>query len=545
MLIVAAIGVVLITVAAGFLLYENTQALTVSAKWVQHTQEVLSSLQRATLLTERTESRSRLFLLTGEGEQLNRARTSVNLLVNTAQHLRQLVADNDSQTKNVQQLSTCAEDLTQILSSFNSRSALPETLIQRCQQTIGLMTDQEQLLLTERSQGSQRSFVTSVGTEIAFIGVAVLTMVVLFGFLMRDAVHRQRIGKLTERTNERLAGTIKALEDQARVSALLTASRDELQLCVEVQQVYDSAAKSLSQLLPGTSGCLAIINNSRKIVQVGSSWGQTAFEDFTSLESCCGLRSGQPRWRLPGRSEIHCDHFTVKAPDRYCCKPIVAHGNTLGILYIECPSGEIANQVEHLMDGVRHLVQITGIAVATLNLQAKLESQSIRDSLTGLFNRRFLEVSLEREILRAARRKQLLTVLMLDVDYFKRFNDSFGHTAGDAALKAIGGIFRNSIRADDIACRYGGEEFTIILPDVTAEIACDRAEAVREAVANLQVTVGKEVFSDFTISIGVAFYPSDGESAELLLHKADLALYRAKKDGRNRVSIFDTTMQEV
>jgi diguanylate cyclase (GGDEF)-like protein len=185
------------------------------------------------------------------------------------------------------------------------------------------------------------------------------------------------------------------------------------------------------------------------------------------------------------------------------------------------------------------MVQITANTVATLNLQTKLESQSIHDSLTGLFNRRFLEVSLEREILRAARRKQVLTVLMLDSDHFKRFNDEFGHAAGDAALKALAEIFRNSIRADDIACRYGGEEFTIILPDVNPELACERAESIRQAVENMRITNGKETYSGLTISIGVAFYPSDGDSADSLLQKADIALYRAKRNGRNQVVMVE------
>jgi len=175
------------------------------------------------------------------------------------------------------------------------------------------------------------------------------------------------------------------------------------------------------------------------------------------------------------------------------------------------------------------------MATATLNLRTKLENQSIRDSLTGLFNRHFMQISLERELSRAARRKQILAVFMLDLDHFKKFNDTHGHAAGDTVLKAIAEIFRSSIRAEDIACRYGGEEFTIMLPDVTPTIALERAESIRLAVRNLQVNLEREVYGEFTVSIGVALYPNDGDTADLLLRRADAALYRAKRQGRNQV----------
>jgi diguanylate cyclase (GGDEF)-like protein len=191
------------------------------------------------------------------------------------------------------------------------------------------------------------------------------------------------------------------------------------------------------------------------------------------------------------------------------------------------------------MDGLRQLVQLTGMAIATLNLRTKLENQSIRDSLTGLFNRYFMQISLERELARAARRKQNLAIFMLDLDHFKKFNDTFGHAAGDTVLKAVAEIFRSSTRTEDIACRYGGEEFTIMLPDVTPAAAYERAEGIRLAIAGLRVPLEKEVYAEFTVSIGVAVYPNDGEYADVLLRRADTALYRAKRQGRNQVVQFE------
>lgn len=544
LLIAAAAGAVLFLVLAGFFVYENTQRLNSASHWVQHTQEVLLSLQRASQLTERIDYNAQLYALTGDEEQLNRARSTANLLSTAAAHLGLLVPDNPEQIANQQKLAAGAARLSQIMNGFTRQTALPHIEIQQCQQTIGLMTDREQWLLNERNQGSQSTLFTSISTQIAFVVLSLVISIVLFSFMLRDAKHRQRAGKMTLETNKQLAQSVKALEDRANESGLLTSARDELQLCVNVEQLYKSAANSFSRLLPGSSGCLCMMNNSRQMVELVSSWGQVALEDFSPPESCCGLRSGQPRWRQPGVSEIHCAHFAGEPPERYLCQPMVAHGNTLGILFVQCEGDEIVESVNQRIDGVRQLLQITGMAVAAQNLRTKLENQSIRDPLTGLFNRHFMQISLERELSRAGRRGQVLAVFMLDVDHFKRFNDTYGHAAGDTALKAISEIFSSRIRTEDIACRYGGEEFTILLPDMNLAGAMERADTIRRSVASVYVPVGKELVGDFSISIGIAFYPEDGETADLLLRRADLALYRAKREGRNQVVLYQQTAEE-
>jgi len=544
LLIAAAAGTLLSMVIVWVLMYGNTQRLITSGNWVQHTQEVLASLQRASQLTERIESNARLYLVTGDEDMLNRARTGANLLVTTAAHLRMLVSDNLEQTGNVQNLADGAVELKRLLNDFSPKSALPEVQIQHCQQTIGLMTDREQFLLKERNQGSQHSSFRSILTEISYFAVSLLISIALFGFLLRDAYRRKRAERQSRETSEHLAQSVRALENRIEESRLLTAARDELQLCVDVAQVYQSAANTFSRLLNGSGGCLCIINNSRQMVEVVSKWGEPLLDDFSPVDSCCGLRSGQARWRLPGLSEIHRTHFPGVPPQRYLCRPMSAHGNTLGILYVECDSEAIVMAVNEHLDGMRQLLQITGMAVATLNLRTKLENQSIHDPLTGLFNRHFMEISLERELARASRRSQMLAIFMLDVDHFKRFNDTYGHAAGDVALKSIAGIFTSRIRNEDIACRYGGEEFTIMLPDMTVPLAIERAEAIRRAVSVLHVPVGRDLIGEFSISIGIAVYPQDGETADLLLRRADMALYRAKREGRNRVVQYQAGVEQ-
>jgi diguanylate cyclase (GGDEF)-like protein len=474
-----------------------------------------------------------------DDENLNSARSAANNLVTSSAHIRSLISDNPNQTLNADKLSACASRLSALMVQFSAASDLPTTQVQECQKTISLMSDQEQLLLTERTTRSHNRLLTSISTEFFLIPISVLCLIVLFSLLLRDAIVLRRNTLSAQRINDDLARTVSALEETARESELMTAARNELQLCVEVQQVYETAAVSFSRLLAGTSGCLYMINNSRSHVEAVSSWGKPDREDFGQPELCCALRSGQPRWRQPAISEIHCEHFSATAPERYHCRPIVAYGNTIGLLYFQCASDQLVTEVKDRMDAVRQLIQITALAIATLNLRAKLENQSIRDSLTGLFNRHFMQISLEREMARARRRKQIMAVLMLDADHFKRFNDTNGHAAGDAVLKAFAEVFRANIRSEDIACRYGGEEFTIILPDTTVKGACDRADSILSAVANLKIASAQQTFDGLSVSIGVAFYPGDGETADDVLQHADAALYDAKHNGRNQVRLYE------
>ena len=171
----------------------------------------------------------------------------------------------------------------------------------------------------------------------------------------------------------------------------------------------------------------------------------------------------------------------------------------------------------------------------TLSLQEKLRVQSIRDPLTGLFNRRYLEESLVRELARCQRRGLSFSVLMLDVDHFKRFNDTHGHPGGDALLAALGKLLQTQLRAEDIACRYGGEEFTVLLPEAGAEQASLRAEQLLQAIRALRVEHMGHELPAVTASIGIAVAGRDG--AEHLLQRADQALYRAKQEGRDRVVV--------
>jgi len=213
--------------------------------------------------------------------------------------------------------------------------------------------------------------------------------------------------------------------------------------------------------------------------------------------------------------------------------PLFAQNVPIGALHIvlnKTPSADVKNRFITIAD---HL----SLAVANMNLRESLKQQAIRDPLTNLYNRRFLDEALKNELLRAERHKQSLAVLMIDIDHFKKFNDSFGHDAGDYTLQEVGKVLLRLIRGEDIACRFGGEEFIVVFPDMPHDILIRRAGEILQAVREIDLTFKNKPLGNVTLSIGVATYPEQGLNAEELISTADIALYQAKSNGRNQVVI--------
>jgi diguanylate cyclase (GGDEF)-like protein/PAS domain S-box-containing protein len=176
---------------------------------------------------------------------------------------------------------------------------------------------------------------------------------------------------------------------------------------------------------------------------------------------------------------------------------------------------------------------------ALLRNQALLREQSVRDHLTGLFNRRYMEETLERELLRAVRKHLSLGIIMLDVDEFKQFNDSYGHAAGDLVLRQLGSLLLKQVRGEDIPCRYGGDEFLIVLPDASLIATSERAEHICKIAVRSHLQFDGQALTAVTLSLGVAVFPEHGVTREAILKAADTALYRAKHNGRGRVEVAD------
>jgi diguanylate cyclase (GGDEF)-like protein len=281
---------------------------------------------------------------------------------------------------------------------------------------------------------------------------------------------------------------------------------------------------------------------SRNDLEALTAWGTAKdFQPMLMANECWALRRGRVHRESPSAPESFCRAFHKQLENDCLCVPMMAQGEALGVLHVCAESGPTTEGLAVVLNerlAVTMSEQVA-LALANLNLRETLRRQAIRDGLTGLFNRRYLEETLEREIHRAQRKGTLLSVFMLDLDHFKQFNDTFGHEAGDSLLRELGAYLQSQIRADDVACRYGGEEFTLILPETTPDSARQRAEQLCAGVRHLEARHRGNLLGTVTLSIGISIYPANGSTGEALLRAADRALYRAKAEGRDRAALAD------
>lgn len=334
--------------------------------------------------------------------------------------------------------------------------------------------------------------------------------------------------------DQRNEAIMQDLTDRSHRATLLARMGQLLQSCMTREEALAAALGFAPRLFPNRRGAVMLLNEAGTLAEVVGSWNDCELPLFAFDPSgCWALRTGQPHIVLQGDTSAPCAH-AASVKHSYLCVPILAQGQTIGILHVQA-----TDEAPHLQDAEISFKATFagqfGLSIANIRLRDALRSQSIRDVLTGLYNRRYLEESLEREIRRAVRAAQPLGILMLDLDHFKRCNDTYGHDAGDTILRETAGLLTRSIRAEDVVCRYGGEEFVIILPTADLNAACMRGERIRSKLRQLAVAHNGQSLGMITVSVGVAALPEHGTSTHELLAAADAALYQAKREGRDRV----------
>jgi diguanylate cyclase (GGDEF)-like protein len=330
---------------------------------------------------------------------------------------------------------------------------------------------------------------------------------------------------------------------------LLNQMGELLQACLTQEEAYAVIGQMVGQFFPEESGMLLVMGGPRDGVQTVTAWGAPSPRARVTfaVDECWALRRGRVYYVEDSASGLLCQHLESPPPAAYVCIPLAAQGETLGVLHVAVgrlePPGSVAAAPRGLPEARQRLAVTVAeqfaLALANLRLRETLRMQSVRDPLTGLFNRRYLEETFERELRRAEREERPLSVIMLDVDRFKEINDTFGHDAGDAVLGALGNLLRGACRAADIACRYGGEEFILILPSASLPDAHRRAEEIRAAIREVQVIHEGRPLAPVRCSMGVSAFPEHGKAVGNLLRAADAALYRAKREGRDQVVVAD------
>ncbi|MBA2719126.1 MAG: GGDEF domain-containing protein [Chloroflexi bacterium] len=370
-----------------------------------------------------------------------------------------------------------------------------------------------------------------------------------------------------KRVNSELLRQVDELELRNREATLVGHMGSLLEVSQTADEAYGVIARGARLLFPGLSGALYVLPPNRLVVERVATWGvEPDTQRIYRPDDCWALRQGRLFIVDGPDSGPTCGHVGGGDAIPYMCIPLTAQGATLGVFHLsedwpdvapasaDVPSSpgpatatatataqptavdaELRTADVRLTESARSLglwvAELLALSLANFRLRETLHAQSTRDPLTGLYNRRYMEDSLERELYRAAREEGTLGVVMADLDHFKAFNDRSGHVAGDEVLRSLAALLSSSVRAEDIVCRYGGEEFTILLPNASLEETQARAEVLRAAAAALVVADGQRL----TLSLGVAAFPRHGATATELIGVADAALYTAKSTGRDRV----------
>ncbi len=539
----------LIFCGIGVGVYWGSQRYIADATAVAHSNQVIAAIDAIHAELRDAESAQRGYLLTGEIDYLADYRGRRDSLQPDFDRLQALVRDNPDQLGRARGLREMSEQrIAQIEATLAGyaqgglmaaqahigREVLDTSRAIRVQARAMLEAERELLIGRDVSSRHSAGILRALALLGIPLGIAMVGLV--YWLLLHEIRRRARAEHASTDAQRRLLDSVEQLEQGTANLHELSRYGRLLQSCLDADEAIALAAGLFSKLLPEAGGTLYRIRASQDYAEEVAQWGEHTMASAAMLPpgDCWALRRGQSHGRRTGEAGVSCQHVAGSSAVDIAstlCVPLVAQGTQLGFIYLSATADAFHARAELVETAAEQL----SMALFNLELQRRLRIQSIREPLTGLFNRRYLEESLERELARCRRRGLPLALLMLDLDHFKAFNDLHGHPGGDALLAGFGQLLQSLSRPEDIACRYGGEEFTLILPETGEPAALQRSETIRVAVEAMRVQhLGAEL-DCATVSIGLAVHPDHGDSVEILLRRADQALYQAKRDGRNRV----------
>lgn len=564
-----------VTMAAAVFVYRAFLESTQSARAVLESAKATSAVQRLLTLVVDAETGMRGFLLTGKDQSLAPYHAAIEELGAQREELARLVAheaDQMSRVRHIERLfsswrnevaepsiaarrtSTDGFDIDGLPARFDGKAR-----IRAIRHIAGEMTDVEEMRLGVRQEQSE--WAARQGEMLALLVPGLAAVVaLLLSFLLARHIARSLesvasaasgivAGDLTRRVSvqgrdeiAQMAQAFNTLGDWmvARTGEMEALHRmgELLHSCASPDEVESVVVGLAPRLFPGTSGVIWMVDASRTHLSAAAAWGLSRTQAWGAQfapDECWALRSSRTHVASP-RENVPCAHSPEGEGATLTCIPLLAHGETLGVIQVKTAAEVFSGDMRRALESVAEHV---ALALSNLRLRETLRQESIRDALTGLYNRRYLEETLQRELARARRNESTVGVLFLDVDHFKRLNDTEGHEAGDAVLRSLGRLLIDSFRTSDAPCRYGGEELAVILPDISLEHLVARAKDMRDRVQRMGVCVGERKLG-VTVSIGVALFPTHASDGEMLLRAADHALYAAKESGRNRVAIAES-----
>ncbi len=362
----------------------------------------------------------------------------------------------------------------------------------------------------------------------------------LFVGMLRDITERKAAEEKTGRLTAELTARVEELDRLNEENAMLSELGSYLQAAITKEEAYDVLLAHARALFPEESGALYRLSDSAS-GQCVLAWGAERYLLSHPVQKgdCWAMRRGELHEAGAARASLRCRHYNGIGDGNQICVPVMTQNGPIGLLTLHLPldgSGNAEGRLARNRSILAGIADRLGPTLSGIELRMRLQEDSIRDPLTKLYNRRFMTESLHREMLRAKRAETPLSLIMLDLDRFKRINDEYGHDVGDQVLVMLAQQLSQVVREEDLVYRYGGEEFLIMLPGASLDVARERAQEACRATRALRIETDKGPLH-VTISAGVSTYPHHGKTEEELLIRADKALYAAKEAGRDRITL--------
>ncbi len=529
--------------ANALLLYISFTDMHRQTKWVSHTYEVIGELEGVISDLKDIQSSQRGFAITGQDDYLTPYSIAISKLEKRLDLLEGLLSDNPAQqerlaalAKNARERAKIATDVIGIMREKGQPAAFAAIKAGHGKHVMdGIRVLLNEMITYEKDLLIQRHVYVQNAATITFL-LAVAGFIIGLGVLVLAFILIKKENVKRSQAESSLKQAYQSLKRSGDDDKIISEMSDYLQTCRDLDEAYRIISATLPRIIPALSGAIWIYSNSRDMVECSLAWGEKS-PDHTDFdpEKCWALRLGHPHEMTMDGTQPNCAHIEPLGQNAAYCFPMQTQGETLGLISVRFDHEDMLDY--YVKNLIERLGKQIALAIANLKLQDRLRNQSVRDPLTGLFNRRYLEETMDREFSRARRSKQSCSILILDIDHFKKYNDTRGHDAGDALLVKFAQLVRETTRKEDIACRYGGEEFVVVLPNTPLDMAEKVGQKICDATRKMKVASGKESFGSVTVSIGVAAFPSHAETPEDLITTADAALYSAKEGGRDQVRI--------
>lgn len=553
-------GILVICLFINLITYLQLDKFVTAYNWITHTYQVINTNNDMLLGMLEIESITRGYVISNDKTLIEGLDEKINKMYASYDILTTQTKDNPKRQKALELLKKSLDERMILIKetvAFKKRSPIPpeqwrelilhaQTLTNKIKLAVDNINEEEIQLLVHREEELLHKINITISITTIASTTNLLVLIAILFFFNRLLSNLKKSEDEIKRTSKKLTFSFNKLKNQTKELSLINEMNNALETSSSMPETLSMISLYSKKLLPFTAGILYLQNASANQLEATTEWNHPKLKrKIFTPQQCFGLRHGKMYSYISQEESIPCEHFeNTNNLSPYFCVPLLAQNEVIGLLYLEVTKSSIPeNKIHHIIKTynilIINLAAQIALSISNMKLQNILKTRSTRDPLTNLYNRTYLNETLDRDIQRAKRKDISLAIVMMDLDLFKNVNDKYGHEAGDLVLREIGKLLLDKVRKGDIACRYGGDEFLLVFYDTSLEDALKRIEQLRSMISEMPF-MHNGISFQVAASFGIAMYPKDeSENFLKLIAAADKALYQTKRAGRNKVMVYN------